>query len=198
MPIVRTAQAIRDLPSGMLVEVLATDPGSQRDFVAWCRVDRPRARRAHDGWPRPPLLDPPEVRSAMTPIATTAEKPLVGQPGFDALTEAIADVEGIPETFTEAFAVPNERGQAARARDHLLQRRPREDVGVADPRDHRRRERRADQDLPDLLGPPDVRQGRRPDHRPELDAEDALGHAAAGHQPPEAVEDELPRAWVPG
>jgi tRNA 2-thiouridine synthesizing protein A len=37
MPIVRTAQAIRDLPSGMLVEVLATDPGSQRDFVAWCR-----------------------------------------------------------------------------------------------------------------------------------------------------------------
>jgi len=37
MPIVRTAKAIRDLPSGMLVEVLATDPGSQRDFVAWCR-----------------------------------------------------------------------------------------------------------------------------------------------------------------
>jgi tRNA 2-thiouridine synthesizing protein A len=37
MPIVRTAQAIRDLPSGNLVEVLATDPGSQRDFVAWCR-----------------------------------------------------------------------------------------------------------------------------------------------------------------
>ena len=37
MPIVRTAQAIRDLPSGNLVAVLATDPGSQRDFVAWCR-----------------------------------------------------------------------------------------------------------------------------------------------------------------
>ena len=37
MPIVRAAQAIRDLPSGRLVEVLATDPGSQRDFVAWCR-----------------------------------------------------------------------------------------------------------------------------------------------------------------
>jgi tRNA 2-thiouridine synthesizing protein A len=37
MPIVRTAQAIRDLPAGHLVEVLATDPGSQRDFVAWCR-----------------------------------------------------------------------------------------------------------------------------------------------------------------
>jgi tRNA 2-thiouridine synthesizing protein A len=38
MPIVRTAQAIRDLPAGTLVEVLATDPGSQRDFVAWCRA----------------------------------------------------------------------------------------------------------------------------------------------------------------
>lgn len=38
MPIVKTAQAIRPLASGAMVEVLATDPGSQRDFVAWCRV----------------------------------------------------------------------------------------------------------------------------------------------------------------
>jgi tRNA 2-thiouridine synthesizing protein A len=37
MPIVRTAQAVKPLASGALVEVLATDPGSQRDFVAWCR-----------------------------------------------------------------------------------------------------------------------------------------------------------------
>jgi tRNA 2-thiouridine synthesizing protein A len=37
MPIVRTAQAVKPLPSGALVEVLATDPGAQRDFVAWCR-----------------------------------------------------------------------------------------------------------------------------------------------------------------
>jgi tRNA 2-thiouridine synthesizing protein A len=37
MPIVKTAQAIRDVPSGSLVEVLATDPGSVRDFVAWSR-----------------------------------------------------------------------------------------------------------------------------------------------------------------
>ena len=37
MPIVRTAQAIRVLPVGSVVEVLATDPGSQKDFVAWCR-----------------------------------------------------------------------------------------------------------------------------------------------------------------
>jgi len=37
MPIVRTAQAIKPLPAGALVEILATDAGSQKDFVAWCR-----------------------------------------------------------------------------------------------------------------------------------------------------------------
>ncbi|HEX5590468.1 MAG TPA: sulfurtransferase TusA family protein [Candidatus Limnocylindrales bacterium] len=37
MPIVRTAQAVKTLPSGAIVEVLATDPGSTKDFVAWCR-----------------------------------------------------------------------------------------------------------------------------------------------------------------
>jgi tRNA 2-thiouridine synthesizing protein A len=38
MPIVRTAQAIKGVASGGLVEVLATDPGSTRDFVAWTRT----------------------------------------------------------------------------------------------------------------------------------------------------------------
>jgi tRNA 2-thiouridine synthesizing protein A len=37
MPVVRTAQAVRGLASGALVEVLATDPGSTKDFAAWCR-----------------------------------------------------------------------------------------------------------------------------------------------------------------
>ncbi len=37
MPIVQTAQQIRTVPSGALVEVLATDPGSVRDIAAWCR-----------------------------------------------------------------------------------------------------------------------------------------------------------------
>jgi tRNA 2-thiouridine synthesizing protein A len=37
MPIVRTAQAMKTLPSGSVVEVLATDPGSAKDFAAWCR-----------------------------------------------------------------------------------------------------------------------------------------------------------------
>jgi len=43
----------------------------------------------------------------MTAIAIPAETPFAGQPPFDALAEAIADVEGVPEAFTEAFAVPN-------------------------------------------------------------------------------------------
>ena len=37
MPIVRTAQAARAILPGSVIEVLATDPGSPRDFVAWCR-----------------------------------------------------------------------------------------------------------------------------------------------------------------
>jgi tRNA 2-thiouridine synthesizing protein A len=38
MPIVKTAQAVKAVEPGALVEVLATDPGSQRDFVAWSRA----------------------------------------------------------------------------------------------------------------------------------------------------------------
>ena len=37
MPIVKTAQAIKPVVSGALIEVLATDPGSTKDFAAWCR-----------------------------------------------------------------------------------------------------------------------------------------------------------------
>ena len=37
MPIVRTAQAVKPLPSGALIELLATDPGSVKDVAAWCR-----------------------------------------------------------------------------------------------------------------------------------------------------------------
>jgi tRNA 2-thiouridine synthesizing protein A len=37
MPIVKTAQAVKSLPSGALIEVLATDPGSVKDVAAWCR-----------------------------------------------------------------------------------------------------------------------------------------------------------------
>ena len=38
MPIVKTAQAMKTVPSGSLVEVLATDPGSVKDFGAWSRT----------------------------------------------------------------------------------------------------------------------------------------------------------------
>jgi len=37
MPIVRTAQVVRAMEPGAFVEVLATDPGSQKDFAAWAR-----------------------------------------------------------------------------------------------------------------------------------------------------------------
>jgi tRNA 2-thiouridine synthesizing protein A len=37
LPIVKTAQAMKELASGDLVEALATDPGSVADFNAWCK-----------------------------------------------------------------------------------------------------------------------------------------------------------------
>ena len=37
MPIVKTAQAIKTVEQGELLEVLATDPGSVADFMAWSR-----------------------------------------------------------------------------------------------------------------------------------------------------------------
>lgn len=38
MPIVKTAQGIRPLTSGQVLELLATDPGSTKDVEAWCRT----------------------------------------------------------------------------------------------------------------------------------------------------------------
>jgi tRNA 2-thiouridine synthesizing protein A len=38
MPIVRTAQAMKTLGPGQIIEVAATDPGSVRDFAAWART----------------------------------------------------------------------------------------------------------------------------------------------------------------
>jgi len=38
LPIVRTAQAIKTVGSGELIEVLATDAGSVKDFAAWSRT----------------------------------------------------------------------------------------------------------------------------------------------------------------
>ncbi len=38
MPIVKTAQAVKPLPSGAVVELFATDPGSVKDVAAWCRA----------------------------------------------------------------------------------------------------------------------------------------------------------------
>ena len=37
MPIVKTAQAVKALTSGSVVELLATDPGSIKDVAAWCK-----------------------------------------------------------------------------------------------------------------------------------------------------------------
>lgn len=38
LPILRAKKAIKDLPTGGTLEVLATDPGAVKDFEAFCRT----------------------------------------------------------------------------------------------------------------------------------------------------------------
>jgi tRNA 2-thiouridine synthesizing protein A len=38
MPIVKTAQAAKTVPSGALIELLATDAGSVKDVAAWSKA----------------------------------------------------------------------------------------------------------------------------------------------------------------
>lgn len=38
LPIVKTAQTMKELGTGELIEALATDPGSVADFTAWCKT----------------------------------------------------------------------------------------------------------------------------------------------------------------
>lgn len=37
MPIIKIAEAIKDLPPGQVLEVIATDEGIVSDLPAWCR-----------------------------------------------------------------------------------------------------------------------------------------------------------------
>ena len=37
MPILKAAQAMKSIQTGELVEIVATDPGSVKDFDAWAR-----------------------------------------------------------------------------------------------------------------------------------------------------------------
>lgn len=38
LPILRTKKALNDLPAGAVLEIRATDPGSVKDFEAFCRT----------------------------------------------------------------------------------------------------------------------------------------------------------------
>lgn len=37
LPVLRTKKALNDMTSGQVLRILATDPGSVRDFQAFCR-----------------------------------------------------------------------------------------------------------------------------------------------------------------
>ena len=50
MPIVKTAQAVKAMASGQTLEVLATDPGSVKDFAAWAKTTgNPIIEQSTDG-----------------------------------------------------------------------------------------------------------------------------------------------------
>ena len=50
MPIVKTAQAMKELAAGEILEVLATDAGSVKDFAAWSRTTgNPLVEASTDG-----------------------------------------------------------------------------------------------------------------------------------------------------
>jgi tRNA 2-thiouridine synthesizing protein A len=50
LPIVKTAQNMKELASGDLLEVLATDPGSVKDFEAWSKsTGNPVVEQSADG-----------------------------------------------------------------------------------------------------------------------------------------------------
>jgi len=38
LPVIRTQDMIKELPTGDLLEVTCTDPGALHDIPAWCRV----------------------------------------------------------------------------------------------------------------------------------------------------------------
>ena len=38
MPVIRTQERIKSLAPGDLLTIVATDPGTQHDIPAWCRV----------------------------------------------------------------------------------------------------------------------------------------------------------------
>lgn len=37
LPIVKTKKAIEEMNMGEIIKVMATDPGSKRDFESWCK-----------------------------------------------------------------------------------------------------------------------------------------------------------------
>ena len=38
LPILKAKKALKDMPSGALLQIIATDPGSVADFEAFCRT----------------------------------------------------------------------------------------------------------------------------------------------------------------
>jgi TusA-related sulfurtransferase len=50
LPVIRTQDRVKELPTGTLLDIIATDPGTLHDIPAWCRVHGHRViETRHDG-----------------------------------------------------------------------------------------------------------------------------------------------------
>ena len=48
MPVVKTKLALEDMAPGQIARVLSTDPGSKKDFPAWCNETGNRLLQAQE------------------------------------------------------------------------------------------------------------------------------------------------------
>ncbi|MEM9621514.1 MAG: sulfurtransferase TusA family protein [Pseudomonadota bacterium] len=48
LPVIRTQDQVKTMPSGTMLRVVATDPGTLQDIPAWCRVHGHEVKRAEE------------------------------------------------------------------------------------------------------------------------------------------------------
>jgi tRNA 2-thiouridine synthesizing protein A len=48
MPVIRTQNALKDVPDGETLEVTCTDPGTLSDIPTWCRINQHEVVSTHE------------------------------------------------------------------------------------------------------------------------------------------------------
>ena len=130
MPIVKTAQAVKALPSGAVIELLATDAGSIKDVAAWCRSTGQRAHRAVVRRRGLPLRHPPQVRPRDDHPDARPVRPAGRSHRRRRGLARVRRASPEPDRSSRSPTSRSPRGRQGLP-DHRLQRRPREGLGDA-------------------------------------------------------------------